>query len=727
MIKCIFGSGVAIRRSPDYDDKLGESVQRDAFVEVEEIQGSWVRVREGWLPLNRQRNGEAMFEADQRHRSASNTCLQMKPIASAPPPKSEENIQVFARFRPVDDRCTEATCVEYGDDGTSCTLVQSHKENVFNFSRVFTPWADQHDLYDIVAKPIITSVTRGFNGAIIAYGQTGSGKTHTMVGPNGAQDLINGRFDSPSNGIIPRALLELQAFASPTAGAVKLRVSYIEIYQEKVLDLLSPDGKFQCNSVRQDAARGLWLPEVTEMPVQSASEAMEIMRVGNEHRTKAATEMNSDSSRSHAIFIVTLESHMEVGKVKFAQLYLVDLAGSERLAQAPIGKADLEHPNKDRDELRKRMEETMKINQSLLALSQVIAALSSGAPHVPYRDSRLTRILQNCLGGNARTSIIVTGSPLEKSGPETLSTLRFGDRAAMIKNVAKVNISISSAELKKELARARDEVAQLRSLVTRLERDNNVLRTTNMAHSTALAHSDLPRTSRNEENATSQENSVSSSLVTDVPRETSRAEDVTKLIARRLFLCEMLPSFICPLAGAVMHDPVFAMDGYTYERLAIEKHIRQAGRLPVISPMIGLPFASKTLVPNPTIKQLIQRHLPDLPPLKVRLPDALRIGIHKIEIVCSFLDGITLGRAQLTCGTFLAAGSAQRIWEQLLASDYPEEFANSADVREDARKCYVKASFEKLIKTGKVPQPQTQQSTGLHLFSPAQRIQRKKD
>jgi len=715
-IRCTFSGGVAVRSSQDYTDKIGDSVGLDEIVLVDERQGSWVRTQAGWLPLVARKSGTLMFEdVDARSPNPAESGAPFATAASHQPSSEGNNVQVFARFRPVADRKDHLeTCVECGDDGLSCSLSNDGKEHLFQFSRVFSPWASQDDVYMAVGRSIIDGVIHGFNGAIIAYGQTGSGKTHTMVGPGGAEDIIGGRFDGPDNGIIPRALLELQAYAAPTAGAVKLRVSYVEVYQEKIVDLLSPHGKFVCNTIRQDAARGLWIPDVTEMPVQAASEAMEIMRTGNKNRAKAATEMNSDSSRSHAIFIVTVQSDMDVGKVRFAQLYLVDLAGSERLSRSTFGNSE-----KDAEELRKRMDETKLINQSLLALGKVISALSSRSSYVPYRDSKLTRLLRNSLGGNARTSIVVTGSILTEHGHETLSTLRFGDRAAMIKNVAKVNVSVNAAELKKQLQRAREEVQELRSECARLERDNHLLRNMSRLPLPAAAQARGPFIS--DEAGKSQ--AVGAPDAAPTTADTQGCADPAesaRLMAQRLLICELLPTFLCPLTSGVMREPVFATDGFTYERSAIEKHIQNAGRMPAMSPSTGQHLPSKVLVPNAVLKQMIRRHLADLPPVQGKVCGILRVGMRKLDIILSCLDGLSLGRTQVTCTLLMANGAASSLWKQVLAKEFPDTAKEKeAKGEEDPRKCYIALRY---TRGKKIAADQARPSKGLHLFSPAQRI-----
>jgi len=620
-------------------------------------------------------------------------------VAASPLPAAAaaaENIQVIARFRPVSDaeaaRDADLQVVEFGDDGQTCMLTVENREAEFAFNRVFEPMAAQDDVYETAARPIIHSVINGVNGAIIAYGQTGSGKTHTMMGPRGAQALIDGDFDDSELGLVPRALLELQAHARQSEGAVQLRVSYVEVYQERIIDLLSvvkPSSQ-RGRQIQKHKETGLWVSEVVETPVESAREALEIMRTGNKRRTKASTEMNQDSSRSHAIFIVTVTNATDATSQRFAQLYLADLAGSERVGKTHVSG--------------KQLDEAKNINKSLLALSQVITNLSIGAKHVPYRDSKLTRLLQNCLGGNARTCIICTASPHPDNACESLSTLRFGARASKIRNETRTNIALDAKALKKELDKARAEIAELR-------RDN--ARLSLLAQpSGALVASDAlaaPRRSPIEVSKVSFAEPTADFEATPLSAAPDSSQQILELIARRLFTRELMPSFICPITRAVMRDPVCATDGSTYERSAIERLARQAGRMPAMSPVTGRPLPSKQVIPNTVLKQLIASQLPNLPPLEARVSEFCTVSVYLLEHMLSFLNGRSLGNAQVACSDFLAVGSKPTLWAPLVVADF-----GIREAQDDPRQCYAATALRQFsTRTKSRPAPT---SGGLRLL-----------
>eukprot|EP00747_Dinoflagellata_sp_TGD_P074097 gnl/TRDRNA2_/TRDRNA2_158183_c0_seq4.p1 gnl/TRDRNA2_/TRDRNA2_158183_c0~~gnl/TRDRNA2_/TRDRNA2_158183_c0_seq4.p1 ORF type:complete len:739 (+),score=145.67 gnl/TRDRNA2_/TRDRNA2_158183_c0_seq4:63-2279(+) len=374
-----------------------------------------------------------------------------------------ECIRVAARFRPLDQNELQAgedkLCVRFGRDGKSCALTadtaHGPAETNFAYDFMFQPESTQQDVYQAVARPIVDGVISGFNGAILAYGQTGSGKTHTMLGPGGAAAFLGEKeVDMAEVGVIPRALQDLVGYAATSEGHVKLRASYVEIYMERVIDLLSTrkggaDVKDHSHSAAiREASQNLYLPEVTEVPVASVREAMEVMKLGNTNRHVAATSMNRQSSRSHAVFVVTVTNTTDENCQKFAQLYLVDLAGSERLQKT--------------NATGRQLEEAKLINTSLLALGQVIAALAHRHMHVPYRDSKLTQLLRNCLGGNARTAVLVAASPHAWNANESLSALRFGARASLITNTAQMNVAQDPEMLKRLLEKARMDLNELR-------------------------------------------------------------------------------------------------------------------------------------------------------------------------------------------------------------------------------------------------------------------------
>lgn len=665
------------------------------------------------------------------------------PVEAASAPAAAEslgeNITVLARFRPMNEQEIESQgereCVEFSEDGRSCVLAieQPKAEVEFTFSRVFQPMSSQEDIYEVVS-PTISSVINGINSSIIAYGQTGSGKTHTMMGPNGAKALIDGQFDDPERGLIPRALLELQTHAWQSEGAVTLRVSYIEIYQEKVRDLLKvvksaeggPHGQ-RIDGITEDKEKGLFLPDVVDMPVGSAKEAMEIMQKGNKFRTKAATKMNEDSSRSHAIFVISVANNTDPANRKIAQLYLVDLAGSERADKTGVWG--------------KQLDEAKLINKSLLALGQVIVSLSEKSSHVPYRDSKLTRILQNALGGNSRTALICAVSPHPDNANESLSTLRFGSRASRIRNEARMNIVLDPKELKKQLDKARSDIEELKREKAELKRENEALRQERQAeHSVAerpqirtcapvdaakaqkssgpaallhaaprrpevpdqLARSVLelnasseragsaPAISPNPPPASKPPSAIPPARVAATPPARVAAAigaaspvDLEELVAQQLFTRQLMPSLLCPVTGAVMREPVCATDGASYERSAIERLMKQAGRMPAMSPVTGRSFPSKQVVPNAVLQQIISVQLPNLPPLEARISDFARVSCYLLDHILTFCNGRTLGQSQKVCKDFYAVGCAPRLWDALLRNEFGD-----AGGQEEARQRY---------------------------------------
>lgn len=289
----------------------------------------------------------------------------------------------------------------------------------------------------------------GYNGTVFAYGQTGAGKSYTMMG----SDID----DTDGKGIIPRIVEQMFAsiLTSPSNIEYTVRVSYMEIYMERIRDLLVPHNDNL--PVHEEKSRGVYVKGLLEIYVSSVQEVYEVMRRGDAARAVASTNMNQESSRSHSIFVITItQKNVESGSAKSGQLFLVDLAGSEKVGKTGASGQTLE--------------EAKKINKSLSALGMVINALTDGkSTHVPYRDSKLTRILQESLGGNSRTTLIINCSPSSYNDAETLSTLRFGVRAKSIKNKAKINAELSPTELKLLLRKAQSRVTTYESYLGALE------------------------------------------------------------------------------------------------------------------------------------------------------------------------------------------------------------------------------------------------------------------
>ncbi|KYK59313.1 kinesin [Drechmeria coniospora] len=364
---------------------------------------------------------------------------------------SANSIKVVARFRPQNRIELESggkPIVSFSSDD-SCTLDSREAQGSFTFDKVFDMGCKQQDIFDFSIRPTVDDILNGYNGTVFAYGQTGAGKSYTMMGTN-----ID---DDEGRGVIPRIVEQIFAsiMSSPSTIEYTVRVSYMEIYMERIRDLLAPQNDNL--PVHEEKNRGVYVKGLLEIYVSSVQEVYEVMRRGGNARAVAATNMNQESSRSHSIFVITItQKNVETGSAKSGQLFLVDLAGSEKVGKTGASGQTLE--------------EAKKINKSLSALGMVINALTDGkSSHIPYRDSKLTRILQESLGGNSRTTLIINCSPSSYNDAETLSTLRFGTRAKSIKNKAKVNAELSPAELKSLLKKAQGQVTNFESYIQNLE------------------------------------------------------------------------------------------------------------------------------------------------------------------------------------------------------------------------------------------------------------------
>lgn len=311
----------------------------------------------------------------------------------------------------------------------------------FAFERVFGPESTQQEVYDVAARPIIDAVVDGFNGTVFAYGQTASGKTYTMQGDD-ADDV-------EKQGIIPRMVRTIFSRIESASSDIEfaVQVSMAEIYKEKVRDLLDP--RKDNLEVREDKVVGVYIKNLTEQFCVSEHEVYELMAIGNKHRRVASNNVNDQSSRSHALFSLTMTmKNTADGSSKRGKLHLVDLAGSEKTSKTgAVGNL---------------LEEAASINLSLTTLGRVIVALTDrNVHHVPYRESKLTRILSESLGGNSKTCMIVTVSPHPSNEQETLSSLRYGARAQNIRNAAKVNKEYSVLELKVLLKKHEEKIMRL--------------------------------------------------------------------------------------------------------------------------------------------------------------------------------------------------------------------------------------------------------------------------
>ncbi|KFY89021.1 hypothetical protein V500_05997 [Pseudogymnoascus sp. VKM F-4518 (FW-2643)] len=364
---------------------------------------------------------------------------------------STNSIKVVLRFRPQNRREIESggePIVSFDSDDT-CKLDSLEATGSFTFDRVFDMASRQSDIFDFSIRPTVDDILNGYNGTVFAYGQTGAGKSYTMMGTD--------MEDEEGRGVIPRIVEQIFAsiVASPSNIEYTVRVSYMEIYMERIRDLLVPQNDNL--PIHEEKNRGVYVKGLLEIYVSSVQEVYEVMRKGGNSRAVAATNMNQESSRSHSIFVITItQKNVETGSAKSGQLFLVDLAGSEKVGKTGASGQTLE--------------EAKKINKSLSALGMVINSLTDGkSSHIPYRDSKLTRILQESLGGNSRTTLIINASPSSYNDAETLSTMRFGMRAKAIKNKAKINAELSPGELKMLLKKAQAQVTTFESYVQNLE------------------------------------------------------------------------------------------------------------------------------------------------------------------------------------------------------------------------------------------------------------------
>jgi kinesin family protein 5 len=370
----------------------------------------------------------------------------------------DASVRVICRFRPtnareqreeIDDDKSKAQIKFVGTDGID--IIQPGKEKLnFAFDRVFHSNALQEDIFKLSAKDTVDDVLQGYNGTIFAYGQTGAGKSFTMFGPDILEDSMKG--------IIPRACSHIfEHITNDTSGAeYTIKCSFLEIYKEVIRDLLNPKGNNL--KVRETPSRGVWVDELSEVFVTCEQEVLDLIKLGEKFRAVSSTQMNAVSSRSHSLFILSLTQKSRDGTTKMGKLNLADLAGSEKVGKTGASGETLE--------------EAKKINQSLSALGNCINALTKAKKgHVPYRDSKLTFILRESLGGNAKTTLVIACSPHAFNLEETISTLRFGQRAKSIKNKAKINQERSVAELEAIIEKMRAEITKLRAYNEALERE----------------------------------------------------------------------------------------------------------------------------------------------------------------------------------------------------------------------------------------------------------------
>lgn len=366
-----------------------------------------------------------------------------------------ESVKVVVRVRPLnaDERARGSHSVVECDSGLAQVTVRTVGNDIgttFAFNAIFGPESEQQELYDQTAFGLVESVLEGYNGTIFAYGQTGCGKTYTMTG------------DSESPGVIPNSFRHIFGAISDTdtSKCFLVRCSFMEIYNEEIRDLLKydPNSKLE---LKEGKEQSVYVKGLSLETAGSVADLKKWMESGGRHRTTKETMMNERSSRSHAIFTIYIEVSEEVeGRqvVRAGKLNLVDLAGSERQKKT--------HAVGD------RLREAIEINLSLSALGNVISALVDGrSSHIPYRDSKLTRLLQDSLGGNTKTVMIAVVSPANYNLDETISTLRYASRAKRIQNKPRINEDPKDALLR-EYA---EEILKLKQMLAERESGKEII------------------------------------------------------------------------------------------------------------------------------------------------------------------------------------------------------------------------------------------------------------
>ncbi|KAJ0555289.1 putative plus-end-directed kinesin ATPase [Helianthus annuus] len=374
----------------------------------------------------------------------------------------DTGVKVIVRVRPTSKNEEEGEVIVQKTSGDSLTILGQP----FTFDSVADATSTQVDIFSLVGAPLVENCLAGFNSSVFAYGQTGSGKTYTVWGP--ANALLENELSSDQQGLTPRVFERLFARISEEQNKhadkqliYQCRCSFLEIYNEQITDLLDPAQRNL--QIREDTKTGVYVENLTEESVCSIKDVTQLLKKGLSNRRTGATSINMESSRSHSVFTCVVESRCKsmdgLSSLKTSRINLVDLAGSER--QKLTGAAG------------ERLKEAGNINRSLSQLGNLINILaevsqSGKQRHIPYRDSKLTFLLQESLGGNAKLAMVCAVSPAQSCKSETLSTLRFAQRAKAIKNKAVVN-----EQMQDDVKSLREVIRQLKDELLRMKSNGN--------------------------------------------------------------------------------------------------------------------------------------------------------------------------------------------------------------------------------------------------------------
>ncbi|KAG2626296.1 hypothetical protein PVAP13_3KG340200 [Panicum virgatum] len=358
------------------------------------------------------------------------------------------NIRVYCRVRPfLPGQDKKSTTIDYMGENGELLITNPFKQGkdghrMFKFNKVFNPFASQAEVFSDI-QPLVRSVLDGFNVCIFAYGQTGSGKTYTMSGPSTSKQDWGVNFRA-LNDLFDISLSRRNAFS------YEVGVQMVEIYNEQVRDLLSNDiAQRRLGIWSTSQPNGLVVPDASLHPVKSTSDVLDLMEIGQANRAVGSTALNERSSRSHSILTVHVRGlDLKNGSTSRGCLHLIDLAGSERVEKSEV--------------TGDRLKEAQYINKSLSALGDVIFALAQKSAHVPYRNSKLTQVLQSSLGGQAKTLMFVQINPDVESYSETISTLKFAERVS--------GVELGAARSNKEgkdIKELLEQVASLKDTISR--------------------------------------------------------------------------------------------------------------------------------------------------------------------------------------------------------------------------------------------------------------------